>query len=50
MGEGTWHGGQGRMAGRERPVLGAQSGPRMSEDSVGPCYRLLTARWGINME
>ena len=28
------------MAGGERPVLGAQNGPRMDEDPVGPRHRV----------
>ena len=32
--------GKGAGAGRERPVLGARSGPRMEEDPVGPRQRV----------
>ena len=31
---------QGKRAGREQPVLGAQNGPRMEEDPVGPRHRV----------
>ena len=30
----------GAGAGGKRPVLGAQNGPRMDEDPVGPCHRV----------
>ena len=32
--------GKGTRAGRERPVLGARSGPRIGEDPVGPGRRV----------
>ena len=32
--------GNGTGAGRERPVLGAGSGPRMEQDPVAPCHRV----------